>query len=198
MNHRNGTVRRYTVYHGPGEPLSHACELPEPPSRVSELVSHAKATALTGIMTNELICARADLELGSVVDLMMRHHLGCLPVVDHRRRPIGVITKLDLVEQIGASMLANDGAGMPSDLRARNADDVMMPLVLSLPESASVADAARLMSLEDTHHVLVISGEGRLVGVVSAKDIVEWVVEQARACSVGLDAEKEVLSCPAP
>jgi CBS domain-containing protein len=31
------------------------------------------------------------------------------------------------------------------------------------------------MASEEIHHVLVVDGDGALVGVVSAKDIVHWV-----------------------
>ena len=34
-----------------------------------------------------------------------------------------------------------------------------------------------MMRTEDTHHVLVLDAVGVLVGVVSAKDIVRWVVD---------------------
>jgi CBS domain-containing protein len=52
----------------------------------------------------------------------------------------------------------------------------MMPIALTLEESSTVGDAASMMTCEDLHHVLVVSRSGALVGVVSAKDIVTWLV----------------------
>ncbi len=53
---------------------------------------------LRDIMSRELVCARPDLEISKVVWLMVRNNVGCVPVVDERRHPIGVIT---------SSMLSN-------------------------------------------------------------------------------------------
>jgi CBS domain-containing protein len=109
---------------------------------------------------------------------MVGRHIGCVPVVNERGRPIGIITKFDLVEQLDAAMrLAAGGCPLPADLRVQTADDVMMPIALTLDEHASVEHASSMMVSEETHHVLVISDDGTLVGVVSAKDIVRWVTE---------------------
>lgn len=168
MQPHHGHVRRCTVYHGSGEPLSETCELPQP--------CDSERVGLRAIMSNDLVCARADLDIHAAIKLMMQHRVGCLPVVDHRRRPVGILTKFDLVEQLEAALRPR-----ASDLIPRSVEDVMMPLALTLPERATVAQAARLMALEDTHHVLVVSDEACLVGVVSTRDIVTWVVDNGVA-----------------
>ena len=60
------------------------------------------------------------------------------------------------------------------------------PLALVLDEHATVAHAAAMMSLEDTHHVLVVDADARLVGVVSSKDIVDWLVRDELAAATPL------------
>jgi CBS domain-containing protein len=88
-----------------------------------------------------------------------------------------MITKFDIVEQLDAFLQsANDGSPMPIDLVARTADEVMMPLALTLAADSSIAEAAAMMTSEDLHHVMVVSETGALVGVVSSKDIVTWLV----------------------
>jgi len=129
-------------------------------------------------MSRNLICARPDLTIAAVVRLMMKHHIGCLPVVDERQRPIGMITKLDLVEQIDAAMSAKgEGSPLPQDLQPRCADEVMMPLAFTLSEYATVAHAASMMMSEDTHHVIVVASTEEIVGVVSTRDIVGWLLQ---------------------
>jgi CBS domain-containing protein len=132
-------------------------------------------------MSSDVVCARPTLEIAGVVSLMIRHHIGCLPVVDDRRHPIGMITKFDIVEQLDTFMRsAGTGSPTPADLAARTADEVMMPLAMTLDEHASVARAAALMTTEDLHHVAVVNNRGLLVGVVSTKDIATWLVENDR------------------
>jgi CBS-domain-containing membrane protein len=104
--------------------------------------------------------------------------VGCLPVVDERWHPIGIITKSDLVEQLDAAMrYAGAGPRLPSDLLALTAGDVMIPNPSTVDEHATIAYACALMTNQNTHHALVVSGDGVLVGVVSAKDIVQWVTK---------------------
>lgn len=125
------------------------------------------------IMTRDLICARADLDVRIAVGLMVKHHIGCIPVIDERQRPIGVITKLDIVEQIDAAMSsAEAGSPLPEDLRPCCADEVMMPLAFTLSEHATAAQAAALMMSEDIHHVIVVAPDDRICGVVSSRDLV--------------------------
>ena len=70
---------------------------------------------------------------------------------------------------------ASEGTLNDADLTVQTADDLMMPVALTLDEHASIEDAASMMTSEDTHHVLVIAGDGALVGVVSAKDLAGWL-----------------------
>jgi CBS domain-containing protein len=135
--------------------------------------------SLGAIMSRDLVCATPDLDIAAVVGLMIQRHVGCIPVVDARGRPMGVLTKYDVVEQLEAAMRAADGGfPLPSDLTAQTADDVMMPLALTLSEHATVTDAAKLMTCEDTHHVLVVDRDRKLVGVVSSKDVVRWLADR--------------------
>lgn len=136
----------------------------------------ATAVPLHQIMSRDVICARPDLDIGVVVELMIRHHIGCVPIVDDRQRPIGIITKTDVTEHVHAALACASARGpLPEDLQAHTADDVMMPLAFTLSAYATVAHAAMMMTSEDTHHVMVVSPSEELVGVVSARDIVAWV-----------------------
>lgn len=170
-------VRRCTIHRRNGESkISFETAPRSAPRRLTQR-TNADRVPLLEVMGRELVCASPDLEVAVVVSLMVRHRVGCIPVVDERRHPIGMITKFDLVEHLDAGMQSvGDGSPLPTDLAARVADEVMMPIALVLDEQATVAHAAAMMALEDTHHVLVVREAGELVGVVSAKDIVKWLV----------------------
>ena len=177
MSNSHEHVRRCTVYSGRGEQHVAAMEIAPDDAGFPYHKPVADRVSLRTIMSADLVCARPDLEIAAVVALMTRHHIGCIPVVDERRRPVGVITKFDVCEQLGAALRAAAcDRPLPADLAARTAEDVMMPIALTLDEHATIAHAAAMMMSEDTHHVLVIESSGVLVGVVSAKDIVGWVV----------------------
>jgi CBS domain-containing protein len=192
---RDEHVRRCTVYQGHGEPCAQSLEIDA--SELLEVRRHAWLPAdrvpLTRIMSRDLICARPDLDVCSVVSLMVRNHVGCIPVLDPRRHPIGVITKFDLIEQLDAFMRSlGTGSPVPADLAARTADEIMMPLALTLDENATIAHAATMMRAEDLHHVLVVSPQGTLVGIVSTKDITNWMVENERVSDEESDTDRDL------
>ena len=138
----------------------------------------AHTTPLKHIMSSEITCAAPDLDLPALVERMLRERLGCIPVVDRHRRPIGIITKRDLVDLVGAQLLDSAPGERSDDLRTRTADELMMPMPVTLSESSSVADAAMLMAKEGFHHVLVVSEDGRLCGVLTSHDIVTWLADE--------------------
>ena len=127
-------------------------------------MTHADATPLTEIMTRNVTTAGRETDAKHVAALMIDKHIGCVPVVDHHK-PIGMITKVDLVER----MLAER---MP-----RTAGDLMMPMAIAINDRATIAHAAALMAQEDVHHLPIVDVEGRLIGVVSTMDIVRWLAQ---------------------
>jgi len=120
------------------------------------------------IMSREVVCAREDLDVAALMDLMVRRRIGCVPVVDERGRPIGMVTKFDVVEQLLAQTFRASAAVV-------TAADVMMPLAITLDEHATVAHAAAMMSIEDVHHIPIVAAGGALIGIISTMDIVRWL-----------------------
>ena len=152
--------------HGPGGIIERATEAiaERVRARRERTGTGAGQVPVTEIMTPHVVCASPDLGLGALLEVMIRDRLGCVPVVDDGGQPIGMVTKLDIVEHLGA----------PSQRHAALVADVMMPLAITLDERATAADAAALMSGEDMHHVMIVSAR-RLVGIVSTMDITRWV-----------------------
>lgn len=167
--------RRCLVFRGRGEPLARWLRIGRP-STMARQVTIADRVALESLASRDVICCERDLALPAILRLVLEHRIGCLPVVDERRRPIGVITKRDVVERLESWLGSfGDGAAMPGELAATTAADIMMPLAVTLDEHATVAHAAAMMSLENVHHVLVTSDNGALAGIVSSKDLVDWL-----------------------
>lgn len=127
--------------------------------RVPRMRTVADTIPVTEIMSRDLVCARPDLSIQALKDLLVELHIGCVPIVDDAGRPLGIVTKLDLVE-----------AREPV-----TAGDVMMPLAITLNQHATIAHAAAVMSLEDFHHVMVVGADHALIGVVSTMDIARWL-----------------------
>jgi CBS domain-containing protein len=175
-----GELRHSIVYARSGEAIVERVAVPNSPDRPIALAAPANAPRVRTIMSNDLVCASEDLEVSALTALMVRHHIGCIPVVDRLGRAVGMVTKTDLAEHLDLVLrVAPEGK--------YHAKDVMMPLALTLPESATITQAATLMVLEDIHHLLVVSDGGFLVGVVSSMDLVRWMVTTERASGLLVD-----------
>jgi CBS domain-containing protein len=133
----------------------------------------ADLVPVTDIMTRELTSARDDLDAQALVRLMVTNHIGCIPIVDEDARPVGMVTKLDLVEQLLAAWTIGSITGKPAT--PASARDVMMPVALRLDATATVARAAALMAHEGIHHIPIVDDDGALIGIVSSFDIARWL-----------------------
>jgi len=152
-------VQRCRIYTGAGE-LEATRSRPFDVSPLPRMPTIADRIPVTAIMTRDLVCARSELSVGALTELLIKNHIGCVPIVDDRGRPKGIVTKLDLVDRTQPALTAGE---------------VMMPLAITLNTHATIAHAAAMMAVEDFHHLMVVSTDHVLVGVVSTMDIVRWL-----------------------
>ena len=102
-----------------------------------------------------------DTPLRQALETMSRTHVGSVAVVDEAHRPVGILTRADLLDRV---VLAGTSLEVPTA-------QVMTPDPCCLGEHASAYDAVLAMASRGIRHVLVVDGEGRLCGVVSERDL---------------------------
>jgi CBS domain-containing protein len=93
---------------------------------------------------------------------MSEHDVGSIVVVGDDDRLLGIVTDRDLVVRALA-------AGKTPDLPIAA---VMSHEVASVADDAAPEDAARQMAVRMCRRLPVVDGEGRVLGVVSADDLV--------------------------
>jgi CBS domain-containing protein len=123
------------------------------------------------IMRGGVVCAREDLGLTELANLFLAHGISGMPVVDDGGRPMGMVSKTDLVR-------AWQRSEEPAAREAMTVREIMMPVVFSIKEDTKVGQAAALMACEGIHRLPVVSARGEVVGVISAMDIVRWVAKE--------------------
>ncbi len=99
--------------------------------------------------------------LRQVIELMATHSIGSMIIVDEEQRPIGIFTQSDVLKRIVLPGLALDIL----------ISEVMSPNPHTLHLSANAYDAALTMAMRGVHHVLAVDDGGRLMGVVSERDL---------------------------
>jgi CBS domain-containing protein len=124
--------------------------------------SAADRTPLSEVMTRDVVCVLPDLRLADLTELFLVKNISGAPVVDGACRPLGVVSKTDLVGGFA------EGATVA---------DVMMPVAFTLPESATVSRAAALMAFEGIHRIPIVSSENRVIGIISSLDVARWLAQ---------------------
>lgn len=87
--------------------------------------------------------------------------IGCTAIVDAAGRPVGIFTDGDLRRLIERG----------GDLRTVRAGEAMSPNPRTVSADALAVEAADLMESAKITSVLVVDGEGRLVGAVTSNDL---------------------------
>jgi CBS domain-containing protein len=151
------------------------------------------STPVAAIMSRDVVCVRPDVGVDAILALLVERSIGSIPVVDASGKPVGIVSKSDLLRA------ERDAAGTeeirspprrarPAEIEpgchvfepsSRTARDLMTPLVLSLHESSNIGQAASLMAYEGVHRVPVVSTDGAVVGIVSSMDVMRWFGRQS-------------------
>lgn len=103
---------------------------------------------------------RSDTPLGQALALMEQRQIGSVLVTDAAERPVGILTRHDMVSRIILPQVSLEAP----------ISQVMSTPLHTLDVSASALDAALLMSRRGIRHVPVTRGE-RVVGMVSERDL---------------------------
>jgi CBS domain-containing protein len=170
---------RFAVDHGDGETFV-VCDQPLG-RREDDESAEAPSVTVTDVMTQDVVCVRQDVPLDGLALLLLERGISGVPVVDEEGAPMGMVTKTDLLRALrGDTDPEEEDQGPRLDsLRRLTVAEVMTPLVLSLPEDATVERAAAVMSFEGVHHVPIVSSGGALVGMLSTIDIVRRMARTA-------------------
>jgi len=116
------------------------------------------------IMSKDVKVVRPDSSVKEVVATMNKFNIGSIVVVQGVR-PVGIISERDILRRVVEACLA------PETLTARQ---VMTSPVVTIKETASIDEAAKLMARKKVKKLPVMNKE-ELVGIVTFTDIVAKV-----------------------
>lgn len=112
---------------------------------------------VASVMTRRLVTVVPEMPVGDVVATMAESGLRALPVVDGDGLPLGVVSEADLV--------------LRAVVRGRNAAEVMSAPVRAVHTDEPVSFAAGVLAKTGLRRLFVTDWDGRLVGVVSWRDL---------------------------
>ncbi|KRB88457.1 HPP family protein [Noviherbaspirillum sp. Root189] len=135
--------------------------------RQAELRAYSRRTGeirCSDIMSRDLIIARPEMTPTQVWNLLTRHELHALPVVNSFQGLIGIVTLRDLV--------AGPDGGRPRLRGQETVRDIMTTRVQTAKPDNTVVELVPLFSDEGFHHLPVVDERRRLVGMVTQSDLV--------------------------
>jgi CBS domain-containing protein len=119
------------------------------------------------IMSSPATTALEEDNVEKVAKLMSAKSIGSVVITDRKGSPVGIITERDIVRRVTAKNL------VPRNVKAKEV--MSTPLAVVTPYT-EVNEAARKMSKLDIRRLGVMD-KGRLVGIISSKDIVALMPE---------------------
>ncbi len=120
-------------------------------------------TPLGTLARGAAVTAGPDSPLEDTLRTMEERRVGSMPVVDGDGRALGIFTRQDVIGRVV----------LPRRDPASPIREVMSAPAITLPATATAADAALVMAQRGIRHV-VVTGEGdRVTGVVSERDLFE-------------------------
>ncbi len=126
-------------------------------------------TFVNAVMVRDVVCVARDLPISNLEDLLVQLGISGAPVTDDDGRPVGMISKTDLVA-------AHRRGGLTAETRV---GDLMMPMTFSVGTDETLAKTAGLMAFEGLHRVPVVNRDGRVIGLVAALDVLRWMARES-------------------
>jgi len=142
------------------------------------------------IMTKEVRTVRKETTIRELAELFVAHRISSLPVVDEDGKMIGIVTESDLVEQnknvhlptvislFDWVIYLETEKSLEKELKkmgGRSVADIYQTEIVSIASTASLGEAADLMSSRHTNSLPVIDN-GNLVGIVARIDIIRTLL----------------------
>jgi len=121
------------------------------------------------IMTTEVISIDKDQSIGDLMQMFEKYDFNSFPVVENGML-IGIVTKLDLLKAFSLGLEFHRIAYLEM-VHAEKVRDIMRKSIVSLGIDETVKSAIEYM-IEFSLRSLPVVDKGKLVGMVSRKDVV--------------------------
>ncbi|MFE0514334.1 CBS domain-containing protein [Streptomyces sp. NPDC058964] len=145
-----------------------------------------KHSKVGSVMTVDVVRAAHDTPFKAVAQLLTDHRISGLPVVDEDDKVVGVISESDLMmrqatrpgpydatDRTGPAALTPRARRRAAKAKARTAGELMTEPPVTVHADDTVAQAARTLARRRVERLPVLDEEGRLVGIVTRRDLLQ-------------------------
>jgi CBS domain-containing protein len=115
-------------------------------------------------MIDQVVAVPPDASAEEVARQLTRHRIGAVPVVDRSQHVLGIIVEADLLSGTG-----------PAGGTAR---DAMTTPAVTVTVGTTLDEARALLLARDIGRLPVVDGDGRLVGILSRRDLLQSLLPE--------------------
>lgn len=116
---------------------------------------------------------RAGQPLDEVVELLIKHHVGGLPVVNDQREVIGFVSEQDCIHSLKVSSYHCEGIVRVEDVMNRDA--------FTVPPEMSILDLVESMG-SNKPKVFPVTKDGKLAGLICRPQVLRVLAEASIGC----------------
>jgi len=122
------------------------------------------------IMTKNVISVKKDTPIYEAMELMRKKDITGMPVIEDDMTLVGVITEKDVLRLFDAN----------EDDKKETVAFFMTRPAVSYRENENLRSVCDFMMINYFRRVPVVSTKGKLVGIISRPDIIDYILEQKR------------------
>jgi len=141
------------------------------------------STRAQDAMTEEVVFVNRTTPLKDVADILNRHDISGVPVVDDENKVVGVISEKDFLFNMGAKetrtfmgvvahCLKNKGC-VAISMQKQKAQDIMSSPAVTVSENTLVSEIASIFTEKKINRTPVTDPNDILIGIVTRTDIVK-------------------------
>jgi len=134
----------------------------------------------------EIAAVRLEATVAEAIHKMLDYHVGAVAVVDNEYRVAGIFTERDVLRKMSLSRL---------DPHSTSIRELMTTPVEMATRDTGAGEALSIMLERHFRHLLVADHNGKLLGVLSIRNLLEWRVDQL---SHELDSLEQYLTNDGP
>jgi CBS domain-containing protein len=116
----------------------------------------------------EIAAVGMEATVADAIHKMLDHHVGAVAIVDDEYRVAGIFTERDVLRKMSLSNL---------DPRATSIRELMTTPVEMATRGTGAGEALSIMLERHFRHLPVADDNGRLLGILSIRDLLEWRVD---------------------
>jgi CBS domain-containing protein len=139
------------------------------------MTADVRHATVADVMVLDLVVVRANAPIEQAAELMDRHHVSGLPVVDTTGTLVGVVSQTDLVRARSTEYLWANWPGL-------SVRHLMTSPPVTVQRSTPLAIAAARMERNHIHRLVVVADDDETlpIGILSATDLVHDIARVAR------------------